>query len=146
MGPHESRQRTWTRHDRDPRSRSRYQPGDTYVVLPGQKRRSTSRIKVVLMALFGSILFTAVCSHVLGLSWGAWNKIIDRYGPTRSSVAEPTEATDSALIVLAIIFLLTTVILAACLHANVHRSERTRQSRSRNRPEEGYEFDREFGA
>jgi hypothetical protein len=116
---HESQELRPRSHRRRHRPR-RYMPGEIYLELPeppGINPKLSLRLSTVLSSILGGILITAMLGRVLFLSWGTWDKVVDRYGSRAEPLyKDPADATAAAVVVLAVIFLITTIFLLSRLH------------------------------
>ena len=82
-----------------------------------KKRKRERRVSVLVAAILGGILFTAISGRVLYLSWQSWEKVVNRYGPTTESIlVEPTDSTAAAILVLAVVFVISTILLVVMDH------------------------------
>jgi hypothetical protein len=95
-------------------------PGEIYLELPELPEKNAKlslRLGTVLASILGGILVTAMLGRVLFLSWGTWDKVVDRYGSRADPLyKDSAEATTAAVVLLAVLFLITTVYLLARLH------------------------------
>jgi hypothetical protein len=106
-------------HGRRHRPR-RYMPGEIYLELPELPEKNAKlslRLSILLSSILGATLITAMLGRVLFLSWGTWDKVVDRYGTRADPLyKDSTDAMPAAVVVLAVIFLITTIYLLARLH------------------------------
>ena len=66
--------------------------------------------------LLGGTLFTAVCGRILFLNWPAWERFVHLHGPSTDSIgAESSDAMAAAILVLAVVFMVSTIFFAASM-------------------------------